>query len=132
MATTKKYGWFKEYYASNNGAERLAIVENTSKTEGGVTDNWSAISTDNTKIRFEFSSIPSITGMSTVLSNNLESRYLKGIVDKAIATGYKDPRHMDLEVAQYFENEYEKTLKKAKKHAKGHLITTGRIVPQDF
>ena len=132
MATTKKYGWFKEFYASTNGAERLAIVENTSKTEGGVTDNWSAISQTGIKISLEYSSIPAIASIVTDLTLSLESRYLKGSVDKAIASGYKDPRHMDLEVAKYFENEYEKTLKKAKKYAKGHLITTGRVMPQDF
>ena len=132
MATTKKYGWFKEFAGDANGAEKLAIVENTSKTEGGVTDNWSAISTAGINIRLEYSSAPVITGLSYDLTANIEKRYIKGIVDKAIGTGYKDPRHMDLEVAKYFENEYEKTLKKAKKHAKGHLIPTGRIIPQDF
>tara|TARA_Y100001963_G_scaffold155175_2_gene245642 strand:+ start:2153 stop:2551 length:399 start_codon:yes stop_codon:yes gene_type:complete len=132
MATTKKYGWFKEFAASADGSEMLAIVENTSKTEGGVTDDWSAISATGINIRLEYSSAPVITGLSYDLAANIEKRYIKGIVDKAIASGYKDPRNMNLEAASYFENEYEKTVKKAKKHAKGHLLPTGRIIPQDF
>ena len=39
---------------------------------------------------------------------------------------------MEIQNAQYFDAEYEKGIKKAKKFARSNYITTGRIVPQDF
>ena len=45
--------------------------------------------------------------------------------------GYRDPRNKDLQSAEYFENLYEKQLKKAKGRATT-MYGTGHIVPQDF
>jgi hypothetical protein len=45
--------------------------------------------------------------------------------------GYRDPRNKDLQSAEYFEQVYEKQLRKAKARATT-MLGTGRIVPQDF
>ena len=131
MATTKKYAWFIERITE--GAKRLAIVENTPKTEGGVTDNWSTISTDNLGILVDYIAIPTLITSATAASpSRLEERYFRGVLNKAIAEGYKDPRNMDLNNVLFFENEYEKTVKKAKKFSRAGVIRTGSIIPQDF
>jgi hypothetical protein len=39
---------------------------------------------------------------------------------------------MKIELAQYFDNEYEKIVKRAKKFARSSYLTTGQIVPQEF
>ena len=129
MATTKKYAWFIEIIAS--GDERLAIVENTPKTVGNVTDNWQAIQTTGTAIRMEYHTIQQITSLTSSI-DYIEERYLKGIVNKAISDGYKDPRNLDIQLAQFFEGEYVIAVKKAKKHAKSGYVSTGNVIPQEF
>jgi hypothetical protein len=54
------------------------------------------------------------------------------IVNKVIADLYKDTRNRDLELAQYYDLEYLKFIKEAKKYAKSQHISTGFIVPRDF
>ena len=64
--------------------------------------------------------------------SNIPSRFHEYIVNKVIASGYKDPRHMDFDVAQYFDNQYEKGVKKAKRFTRSNYQTTGIIKQQDF
>ena len=63
---------------------------------------------------------------------NIPSRFHQHIVSKVIAIGYKDPRHLELQTAQYFDNEFELGIKRAKKFTRSNYQRTGRIVPQDF
>ena len=59
-------------------------------------------------------------------------QFHEALAYKAIAMGYKDPRNMKIELAQYFDMEYDKVLKEAKKFARSSYKTTGQIVPQEF
>ena len=72
-----------------------------------------------------------LTGVTSSY-NEINSRYHNVIVDKVIAMGYRDPRNQNLQNAEYFENLYQKGLKRAKKYSKSSNLSTGRIVPQDF
>ena len=46
--------------------------------------------------------------------------------------GYKDPRNMEINLAQYFDGEYLASVKEAKKFSRSNYQTMGRIVSQDF
>tara|TARA_R100000808_G_C2136939_1_gene145158 strand:+ start:1054 stop:1479 length:426 start_codon:yes stop_codon:yes gene_type:complete len=59
-------------------------------------------------------------------------QFHEALAYKAIAIGYQDPRNMKIELAQYFDNEYEKLCKRAKKFARSNYQTTGQIVPQEY
>jgi len=62
----------------------------------------------------------------------IPSQYHEALLYKVIAIGYQDPRNMKVELAQYFNNEYEKIVKQAKKFGRSSYLTTGQIVPQEF
>ena len=51
---------------------------------------------------------------------------------KVIAMGYKEPRNMNIELAQYFDMEYDKVVRSAKKYSRNNHQTTGTIVPQEY
>tara|TARA_R110002012_G_scaffold106341_1_gene247603 strand:- start:612 stop:1034 length:423 start_codon:yes stop_codon:yes gene_type:complete len=64
--------------------------------------------------------------------DEIPSQFHEALAFKAIAIGYQDPRNMKIELAQYFDNEYQKICKRAKKFARSSYLTTGHIVPQEF
>ena len=128
MAKQVKRAWFTEIVS---GDIHLALVENTPRTVDGVTDQWQAV-TEILTIRYE--SIFADTNLTNPGNSydDIHSRYHKTIVNKAIAMGYQDIRNKDLQSAQYFDQLYERDIKKAKKFSKGQMVTGGRIIPQDF
>ena len=130
MAKKVKRAWYPE---TTSGDTQLAIVENTSRTVDGITDEWQAVK-EVIKLRIELCTSDTDLSINSLTSayNEINARYHKTIVHKAIAMGYRDPRNQNLQNAEYFENLYERDVRRAKKFAKGHYITTGRIIPQDF
>jgi hypothetical protein len=128
MAKNIKRAWFIDIIS---GDTKLGIVEKTSRTVGGVTDDWQAI-TEVLSVVYE--SIICDADLTSVTSEwtEINSRYHKTIVNKAIAIGYRDTRNKDLQSSEYFESLYDRETKKAKKYAKSGYVSTGRIVPQDF
>lgn len=128
MAKQVKRAWFTEI---TSGDIKLAIVENTPRTVNGITDQWQAV-TEVLEVRYESIKCDAdLTGTASTYSD-INSRYHKTIVNKAIAMGYQDIRNKDLTSAQYFDQLYERDVKKAKKFSKGQMVSSGRIVPQDF
>ena len=117
------------------GRDRLAIVErsNNQLTKERVTTDWASVSevkdlrvyTIDTPADFE-------TGNLSLEDTNIPKRYHEALVNKVISMGYKDPRNMRVDVAQYFDMEYEKLVKKAKKHARSNMQTNGVIKQIDF
>ena len=128
MAAKIKRAWYTSTVA---GDTQLAIVEKTSRTVDGVTDAWQAVR-EVIKLRIELST--SDTDLSSVTSsyNEINARYHRTIVNKAIATGYRDPRNFAGDKAALFDSEWEHGLRRAKKFSKRNYISVGRIVPQDF
>ena len=129
MAKQVKRGWFIEH---SPGEAHIAIVEKTSRTVDGVTDEWQAVKESGLTIRMEYLGLDSDLSSLTDDYGEISDRYHKTIVDKVIAMGYRDPRNQNLQNAEYFESLYKAGLKRAKKFTKSRNITTGRIVPQDF
>jgi hypothetical protein len=62
----------------------------------------------------------------------IPSQFHEALAYKVIAIGYQDPRNMKIELAQYFNNEYEKIVKQAKKFGRSSYLSTGQIIPQEF
>ena len=75
---------------------------------------------------------------ATTVHNHLQeqpefpSQFHMSIVNKVIAELYKVNRNKDLELAQYYELEYMKDIKAARKYSKSKHISSGFIVPRDF
>ena len=59
-------------------------------------------------------------------------QFHEALAYKAIAMGYKDPRNLDINLAQYFDMEYEKCLKMGKRYAKSQRRRGGFIVPHEY
>ena len=102
---------------------RMGIVEKATNTvtKDGYSSDYAAISEakDITiyAIARDYDLLPN--ALSGTWSQ-IPPQFHENIVYKAIASGYKDPRHMDLDVAQYFDNEYMMGVKKGKKFARGN------------
>ena len=130
MAKKVKRAWFIESVSGTD--EVVGVVEKTSRTVDGITDEWQAVKETGLELIIEISAIENdLTGMSSVWGF-INRRYRDVIINRAIAMGYRDPRNQNLKNAEYFEALYKEGLKKAKKFAKGGYVSNGRIVPQDF
>lgn len=132
MATKKEYFYFIDSYVSD---EQLAFVEKGLVTRNGWSSDYKTIQltmADAARVRGSFLESDLTINTLTGSYSNIPSRFHSAIVSKVIAMGYKDPRHMELNTAQYFDNEFELAIKRAKKFSKSNYQSTGRIVPQDF
>jgi len=117
------------------GRDRLGIVEksNSSTTKETITSDWASVS-EAKDLRIYTVDSPSdfVTGDLTVEDTNIPKRYHEALVNKVISMGYRDPRNMKIDAAQFFDTEYEKLVKKAKKHARSNMQTNGFIKQIDF
>jgi len=134
MATKKEYYYFIDTHTTG---EKIAIVEKATNavSRNGWTSSYRTVQTAGTnilKIRGSFTDTNLAVNTMDGTYSNIPSRFHSAIVSKVIAMGYKDPRHMELNTAQYFDNEFELAIKRAKKFSKSNYQSTGRIVPQDF
>ena len=66
------------------------------------------------------------------LLGDIPEQFHEAIVTKVISMGYKTPPNLQIELAQYFDLEYEKMVKEAKKYSRSAFIQTGMISPVDF
>jgi hypothetical protein len=120
---------------------RIGIVE---KSTGTITrddriTNYQSISESGLQIRIDASKLPTFQigegenytdGPDASLT--VPGHFVKGIVSKVISEGYKDPRNLKIDLAQFFDLEYEKMVKKAKNHVKSNYVSTGFVIPCDF
>ena len=109
---------------------RLAIVEksNSSATKETITSNYASVSEIKDLRIYTIDAQDDYTVDSvTEEKTDIPKRYHEALVYKVIANGYKDPRNQKIDAAQYFDAEYEKLLKKAKKNARSNLQTNGFI-----
>ena len=130
------------YYVSNN---RLALVEKDSSTTtvDGVTTEYITISAAKPLIvhatcRADYFETGTVIdnddyGSSTIGPlGDFPIQFHEALVNKVIAMGYRRPPSLQIELAQYFDNEYEKNIKEAKKFSRSNYITTGMISPVEF
>ena len=114
---------------------RIGIVEKAgnSITKDGYNSDWQSISEAKDMRMYTISRDDDLTIDNLDLSwTQIPNQFHETIIYKAIATGYKDPRNMELKAAQYFDQEYALGVKEAKKYSKSNYQTTGQIKQQDF
>ena len=129
MASKKQRAWYIDKL------KRIGIVEKATNivSKDGYTSNWASISEDKDLRMYAISRdtdvvVDTLTGTFI----GIPEQFHETIAFKVIARGYRDPRNMNLQVAQFFDGEYLSGLKQAKKFSKSNYQTTGRIKPQDF
>ena len=114
---------------------KIGIVEKTTNTvtRDGYTSAWASISESKSFRIYAISRDDDISiDEPTNTFLQIPAQFHEVIVYKAIANGYKDPRNMNPQVAQYFDGEYFSGVKEAKKFSKANYITTGFIKQQDY
>ena len=115
--------------------KRIGVVEKgtNATTKDGYTSDWKSI-TEVKDLRIYAISRDADLDSSTMTNTfvQIPEQFHEVMLFKAIAMGYKDPRNLDLNNAQYFDNEYKLAVKEAKKFSKSNYQSTGQIKPQDF
>ena len=132
MADRKEYFYFIDSYSSS---EQIAFVEKGSVTRNGWSSEYKTIQltmTDSVRIRGSFIDDDLVAGTLTGTYSNIPLRFHEAIVNKVISIGYKDPRNLNINNSQFFDLEFTKGMKKAKKFARSNYVTLGRVVPNDF
>jgi uncharacterized protein YjbI with pentapeptide repeats len=129
MANKKERAWYIDKLG------KIGIVEKATSlvSRDGYTSNWTSISEAKSFRIYAISRDDDLT--STDLSNTYNQipvQFHESIVSKVIAMGYKDPRNMDLNNAQFFEAEYAVAVKEGKKFSKADYSDVGFIASQDF
>ena len=129
------------YFVDN---DRLAIVErNGATTVDGASTSYKTISAAkpirmNTISKADHFVTGADIGEADWTSpsagplGHIAPQFDEALVFKVIAMGYKTPPSLDINTAQYFDMEYDKTIKEGKKFARSNYIQTGMVVPQDF
>lgn len=126
------------WYPIDDSGVRVGLVEKSTRahTRDGKTSNFQSISESSLQIRLHYISrgthlaVDSTSGATFI--PEIQSMYHEALTYKAIAQGYKDPRNQKLDAAQYFDNEYALSVKRAKKRARSNNIVTGHIAPHTF
>ena len=129
MATKTDRAW----YVDKTG--KIGIVERVKNTitKNGHTTDWTSISIV-TGVRVYAVSKDTDFAINALTSTyaQIPTHFHETIVYRAIASGYKDPRNMDLKTAQYFDALYEKEVRDGRKFSKVNYTDVGIISPQDF
>lgn len=129
MATKKTRAWYSDKLG------KLGIVEKATNAinKDGFTTDWTSISEVKATRVYAISNDSDISiNELTNTFNQIPGQFHEALVYKAIAMGYKDPRNLKIELAQYFDAEYNKSVKQGKKFSKSNYIQTGFAKPQDF
>ena len=129
MANKKIRAWYIDKL------KRIGIVEKATNavTKDGYNTDWTSI-TEAKDLRVYTISMDEDLSINQTTStwNQIPPQFHEAIVNKVIAGGYKDPRNMELKLAQYFDAEYAIGVKEGKKYSKSNYQTTGTIKQQDY
>ena len=129
MATKYTRAWYIDKLL------KLGIIEKATNavTRDGYTSDWQSISEIKDLRIYAISRDADLAkDAMTATWTQIPSQFHETIVNKVIARGYKDPRHMEVDTAQYFDMEYNLGMRKAKRFARSNYQTTGTIKPHDF
>jgi|TARA_R100001530_G_scaffold136177_1_gene115630 hypothetical protein len=131
MAETKTRYWYID-------KRRIGIVEKSTNgiTVDNITSDYISISEAKDMRIYgiakpEGLSDSDLTSTDTPLTD-IPEQFHEGIVSRAISYGYKDPRNLNIELAGYFNNEYEMCLREGKKYAKSDFRKGGTMIPYDY
>ena len=129
MANKIERAWYIDKLKS------IGIVEKgtNATTKDGYTSNWKSI-TEVKDVRIYAISRDEDLDASDLTNtwSNIPTQFHEILIYKVIAMGYKDPRNLKIDAAQYFDTEYMLGVKEAKKFSRSNYETTGMIAPQDF
>ena len=129
MANKIQRAWFIDKLG------KIGFIEKSTSavTRDGYTSDWKSIS-EVKPVRIYAVSRDSDISIDELTNtfNQIPSQYHEVLTFKVIAMGYKDPRNMKIDNAQYFDLEYERAVKEGKKFSKSNYSDTGSIRAQDF
>ena len=129
MATKVQRAWYVDKLG------KIGIVEKSTNavTKDGYTTDWKSVSAVKTFRIYAVSKDDDLSDNDlTNTFNQIPVQFHEAIVYKVVAMGYKDPRNMELQVAQYFDAEYALAVKEGKKFAKSDYTDIGSVASQDF
>ena len=112
-------------YAYKLERGKLAVFEKSS-------NKWVSIKTSGLTLRIFGIGLADHFGDNLDYSNMMPLQFHESLAYKAIAMGYKDPRNLNIEVASYFDMEYDKTIKEAKKYARSNNKMSTQIRQGDM
>lgn len=126
MANTNRY-WYMDKNRS------LGVVEQATNavTVNGVTSDYQSVSKVLSGRIYSISRVESLSVLDNA-PDEIPEQFHEAIAYKVIAMGYKDPRNLNIELAQYFDMEYEKALREAKKYSRSNSIRAGYIAQQGY
>ena len=102
-------------------------------TRDGYTSDWKSVTVAKNFRIYAISRDDDLSSNDlTNTFNQIPTQFHESIVYKVIASGYKDPRNMDINNAQYFDAEYISGIKEGKKFSKSDYTDVGFTKPQDF
>ena len=114
---------------------KIGIVEKSTNTvsKDGYTSDWLSIAVVKATRIYAISRDSDISiNELTNTFNQIPEQFHEVLVYKAIAMGYKDPRNMEINNAQYFDQEYSLGVKEGKKFSKSNYTDVGSVKQQDF
>ena len=119
----KHYAWWHE-------RERVGIIEH----DGDITCGTSptAVSAGQSLRLFVNRRVADFTSNNPSQVSELPPEFHEALAFKAISMGYTRGTSINIQLAQYFEQLYRDSIKKAKHYAKQRKISTGQIKPVDF
>lgn len=111
--------------------DRIALVE---KSQAPVTgEEMSSITTAGMKIRIEYTTRPLPFTADLTTSSELPDQFHEALCYKVISDLYKLPGEtFNLQLAQYFDQQYLMQLREAKKYASRNRVSGGTIKPVSF
>lgn len=131
-STTRQKYWYTY-------KKQIAIVEKSDNitTQESTQSQYSSISTTGKTVRITGIFKPDALGTNLVDTNDsaltsIPSQFHETIVNKVISDGYKNPKNLNIDLATFFDVEYQKGIKEAKKFAKSRYRSGGVIKPHDF
>ena len=118
---------------------QLGLVEKLSRaiTRNETTSEFQSVSVSGLQIRVEADTL----GDYLVEDSNenagggrtsFPAQFTNAIPYKVIAEGYKSGTNQNIQLAQYFDFEYEKLVKEAKKFVRSNYVSTGHLVPHPY
>lgn len=129
MATKVQRAWYIDKLG------KIGIVEKSTNTvsKDGYTSDWLSIAVVKATRIYAISRDSDISiNELTNTFNQIPEQFHEVLVYKAIAMGYKDPRNMEINNAQYFDQEYSLGVKEGKKFSKSNYTDVGSVKQQDF
>ena len=127
LSNQDKYYWYVD-------GERIAIVERKDSSSTNVDPDWQSPTTGGENLRLIYSSkAASFSNDSMDDSSEIPSQFHEALALKVISELYTLPgENFNLQLAQYFGQQYELHIREAKKYARRNHVRGGIINPHTY